>query len=148
MLPPYSEWTPLWFQCVCSVAPGAPGSSVQGFVPARILESVAISSSRGSSPPGDWILFFFFFFRGLDSCLLNLLHWQVVSLAPSHLGSAWTFYRFWQMYMITPPHYNIIQISYCSKHPQCSACPYLSPRKLQATTDLFTVSMIWSYVFP
>ena len=106
-------------------------------------------------PPGDlphqgigFFFFFFFFFRGLDSCLLNLLHWQVVSLAPSHLGSAWTFYRFWQMYMITPPHYNIIQISYCSKHPQCSACPYLSPRKLQATTDLFTVSMIWSYVFP
>ena len=86
--------------------------------------------------------------RGLNSCLLNLLHWQVVSLAPSHLGSAWAFYRFWQMYMITPLHYNIIQISYCSKHSQCSACPYLSSRKLQATTDLFTVSMIWSYVFP
>ena len=105
---------------------------LQGIFPTRGLDS----------------FFFFFFFRGLDSCLLNLLHWQVVSLAPSHLGSAWTFYRFWQMYMITPPHYNIIQISYCSKHPQCSACPYLSPRKLQATTDLFTVSMIWSYVFP
>ena len=32
-----------------------PGSSVQGIFPARILEWVAISSSRGSSWPRDWI---------------------------------------------------------------------------------------------
>ena len=31
-----------------------PGSSVQGILPARILESVAMSSSRGSSQPKDW----------------------------------------------------------------------------------------------
>ena len=30
-----------------------PGSSVHGILQARILEGVAISSSRGSSPPGD-----------------------------------------------------------------------------------------------
>ena len=30
-----------------------PGSSVHGVFPARILEWVAISSSRGSSPPRD-----------------------------------------------------------------------------------------------
>ena len=34
---------------VCS----PPGSSVHGIIPARILEWVAISSSRGSSPPRD-----------------------------------------------------------------------------------------------
>ena len=32
-----------------------PGSSVHGILWARILEWVAISSSRGSSPPRDWI---------------------------------------------------------------------------------------------
>ena len=31
-----------------------PGSSVHGILQARILERVAISSSRGSSPPSDW----------------------------------------------------------------------------------------------
>ena len=31
-----------------------PGSSVQGFLQARILEWVAISFSRGSSQPSDW----------------------------------------------------------------------------------------------
>ena len=31
-----------------------PGSSVRGILQARILERVAISSSRGSSRPGDW----------------------------------------------------------------------------------------------
>ena len=32
----------------------SPGSSVHGIFPARILEWVAISYSRGSSPPGGW----------------------------------------------------------------------------------------------
>ena len=31
------------------------GSSVHGIFPARILESIVISSSRGSSSPWDWI---------------------------------------------------------------------------------------------
>ena len=31
-----------------------PGSSVHGIIQTRILEWVAISSSRGSSPPRDW----------------------------------------------------------------------------------------------
>ena len=34
-----------------------PGFSVHGFSQARILEWVAMSSSRGSFPPGDQILF-------------------------------------------------------------------------------------------
>ena len=50
-----------------------PGSSVHGILQVKILEWVAMSSSRGSSPPRDWtqvyciscvgkeVLFFFFF---------------------------------------------------------------------------------------
>ena len=49
-------------------------SPVHGILQARILEWVAISSSRGSS-----------LIQGLNLCLLCLLHWQVGSLplAPS-----------------------------------------------------------------
>ena len=46
-----------------------PGSFVHGILQARILETVAISSSRGSSWPRDWTL-----------C------WQADSLPLSHLG--------------------------------------------------------------
>ena len=45
-----------------------PGSSVHGILQARILNWVAISSSRGSSWPRDW------------TCVSCLLHWQVGSL--------------------------------------------------------------------
>ena len=45
-----------------------PGSSVYGIVQARILEWVAMASSRGSSPPRD------------GTCVSCLLHWQAGSL--------------------------------------------------------------------
>ena len=45
------------------------GSSVHGVLQARILEWVAIPSSRGSSQPRDWI-----------HVSYRLLHWQVGSL--------------------------------------------------------------------
>ena len=45
-----------------------PGSSVHGILQARILEWVALPSSRGSSWPRDW------------NCVSRLLHWQVDSL--------------------------------------------------------------------
>ena len=45
------------------------GSSVHGIVQARILEWVAISSSRGIFPT-----------QGLNPRLLRLLHWQAGSL--------------------------------------------------------------------
>ena len=48
-----------------------PGSSVHGIFQARTLETVAISSSRGSSQSRGW------------TCLL---HWQVDSLPWSHQG--------------------------------------------------------------
>ena len=52
-----------------------PGSSVCGISQARILQWLAISSSRGSSRSRD------------QTCLLRLLHWQANSLPLSHLGS-------------------------------------------------------------
>ena len=55
-----------------------PGSSVLGIFWARILEWVAISSSRG-----------IFLTQGSNPHLLHLLHWQVDSLLLSHLGSLW-----------------------------------------------------------
>ena len=45
-----------------------PGSSVHGILKARVLEWVAISSSRGSSRPRDWTL-----------GLFHLLHWEADS---------------------------------------------------------------------
>ena len=59
----------LLFATLCSL----PGSSVHGIFQARILEWVAISSSRG-----------IFLTRGLNLCLL---HWQGDSLPLHHLGS-------------------------------------------------------------
>ena len=53
-----------------------PGSSVQGIFHERILEWVAISSSRGSSQPRD-----------RTHHLLHLLHWQAESLPLSHPGN-------------------------------------------------------------
>ena len=53
-----------------------PGSSVCGVFLAQILDWVAISFSRESSPT-----------QGLNPCLLSLLHWQVDSLPLIHLGS-------------------------------------------------------------
>ena len=46
-----------------------PGSSVHGILQARILEWIAMPSSRGSSPPRDWTW-----------VSLRLLYWQVGSL--------------------------------------------------------------------
>jgi len=50
-----------------------PGSSIPGILQARILEWVAMPSSRGSSWPGDW------------TCLLSLFHGRWNAL--SHLES-------------------------------------------------------------
>ena len=74
---------------VCSEAQSCPtlcdpvdcsplGSSVHGIFQARLLEWVAISSSRVSSRSRNW-------------CLLHLPHWQADALPLSHLGSP----RYW-----------------------------------------------------
>ena len=52
-----------------------PGFSVHGFFHARILEQVAISSSRDLPHPG------------IELSLLHCLHWQEGSLPLSHLRS-------------------------------------------------------------
>ena len=52
-----------------------PGSSIHEISQAGILEWVAITFSRGSSPS---------FFQGLNPCFL---HWQADSLPLCHLGS-------------------------------------------------------------
>ena len=59
-----------WMDC------SSPGSYVHGFFQARILEWVAIFSSRG-----------IFLIQGLNPHLLCLLHWQAHSSTLSHLGS-------------------------------------------------------------
>ena len=76
------------FVVVCSVAESyltlcnplncsPAGSSVHRISQARILEWVAISSSRGSAWSRVWTC----------ETLLNLLHWQADSLPLSHLGN-------------------------------------------------------------
>ena len=54
-----------------------PGSSVYGILQAKILELVAMPSSRGSPQPGD-----------LNACLLCLLHCQAGSLPLAPPGKA------------------------------------------------------------
>ena len=53
-----------------------PDSTVHGTFQARILERVAMPSSRGIFPT-----------QGLNPRLLHLLHWQMDSLLLYHLGS-------------------------------------------------------------
>ena len=59
------------------------GSSVYRIFQARILEWVAISSSKGVLQT-----------QGLNLCFLPLLHWQVYSLPMHHLASEYVHIRF------------------------------------------------------
>ena len=54
------SWPTLWNPTNCSL----PGSSVHGILQARILEWVAISSSRWSSRPRNWTHVSFVFYTG------------------------------------------------------------------------------------
>ena len=72
-----------------------PGSSVQRFLQARILEWVTLPSSRESSWPRDQTqasciaggFFTIWAIREAGDFFLCLLHWQVCSLPLAHLGS-------------------------------------------------------------
>ena len=86
-----------------------PGSSVHGTFQARILEAIAISFSRGSSPT-----------QGLNPCLLRLLHWQALALTPksgprdclvnTSLASQWQWELLDRVRMQTlPKHSDIIK---------------------------------------
>ena len=58
---------------------------LHGIYQARILECVAISSTRG-----------IFMTQGLNPCLLQILHLQVDSLPLSHLGIPFTWILSWK----------------------------------------------------
>ena len=64
-----------WVQLFATLNCSAPGPSVRGILPARILEWVAMLFSRGSSQVRDWMC-------------ASKVSWQVgsVSLAPSRWG--------------------------------------------------------------
>ena len=63
------------------------GSSVQGTLQTRVLQGVAISSSRGSSPPRDW--------NCISSCISGShLHWQVWKDV-CVLSHVWLFSTLW-----------------------------------------------------
>ena len=71
-------------QTLCSPMDcGPPGSPVHGIFQTRILEWVAMPSSRG-----------IFLTQGSNPCLLHVLQWQVDSLPLSHLGSHRGLYHF------------------------------------------------------
>ena len=62
-----------------------PGSSEHGIPQARILEWVAISSTRGSSPPRDgtcifwtdrWVLYHWAIYDGCQMVTLSIISWQ------------------------------------------------------------------------
>ena len=59
-----------------------PGSSIHGILQVRILEWIAISSSRGSSRPRDWSFISYIY-----------LHWQVGSLPLASPGKNITIYE-------------------------------------------------------
>ena len=58
----------------------SPGSSVHGILQARVLEWVAMSSSRG-----------IFLTQGSNRCLFHLLHWQTDSLPSEPPGKLLSF---------------------------------------------------------
>ena len=76
-----------------------PGSSVHGLPQVRILERVAISSSRGSSRPRDWTLlscnadgFFTTKLPGLTSPLLVVKHLKHCLAHSKHSISTYYYY--------------------------------------------------------
>ena len=93
-----------YWVCTCSVAQSCltlrdrmdcspPGSSVHRILQARILEWVAMPSSRGSSQPRDWI-----------HVLLCLLPWQADSLSPVPPGKPKALYFYYYYISSTSDH--------------------------------------------
>ena len=66
----------------------SPGSSVHGILQARILEWVAISSSRGSSQPKDW------------TCISCNAGWFLTAEPP---GKPWCWFAFIILILISSP---------------------------------------------
>ena len=57
--------------CLTLVTPWTLGSSVHGILQARILEWLAISSSRGSSRPRNWTVVFYIAGRFFTNCAIR-----------------------------------------------------------------------------
>ena len=79
-----------------------PGSSVHGILQARILEWVAMPSSRGSSRSRDWSHIF--------------LHWQADSLplhqlGSTHLNDPHAVHDSWQYLCPLPMPYNCLTVT-------------------------------------
>ena len=70
-----------------------PDSSVHGIFQARILDWVAISSSKG-----------IFLTQGLNPCFLSFLHWQTDSLPAEQQGSPCCEYIFIRESVLFLPH--------------------------------------------
>ena len=88
-----------------------PGSSVHGIIQARILELVAISSSRGSSQPRDqtWV-----------SCIIGRFFaiWAHIKPKSQKLGTTYTMrrtlsYSIWQLNRKTEHHLFWPQLGRC-----------------------------------
>ena len=112
-----------------------PGSSVHGILQARIVLSVAMPSSRGSSWPRDWTLwstwngrwgfFFFFFFFNHQRCLGNPVMPYV--LIPSTWISelaAWSAWHTRWIYVLPLDSFFLVSViadGYAIQNPlQCS----------------------------
>ena len=86
-----------------SVDCSPPGSSVHGIPQARILEWVAMPSSKGSSLT-----------QGLNLRLLCLLYWQVDSLPLSHQGSLRIYiHMFIHIHLYACLYIHLFYVSIC-----------------------------------
>ena len=76
-----------------------PGSPVHGILQARILEWVALPSSRGSSPSRDWTHISYV------SCIGRwvLYHWHHLGSPVQSLSCVWLFVTPWRLQHARPP---------------------------------------------
>ena len=91
--PPYTLLCPVIQSCLTLCDPmdySLPGSSVHEIILARILEWVAISSSRHLPGPG------------IKYESLYLQHWQVDSLPPCQLGSPYALLKWSEVAQLCP----------------------------------------------
>ena len=97
-----------------------PGSSVPGILQARILEWVAMPSSRGSSRPRDWTCISFIY-----------LHWQAGSgsvlratwEAPMLVGMLY-YLPWWVHISLNWTNFDVFRQSWSRQRPQFLTCSF------------------------
>ena len=120
----------------------SPGSSVHGILQARILEWVAISNSRGSSPPRD---------RTHPSCIFCtgrqiLYHWATwEALKPSHF-----FRKVKGLFLVTvSTPQKLSEVSSHVGHYSVPSCHFLSllisPLNTWKCWFLTSSSIVWDF---